>query len=180
VNVISLFSGCGGLDYGIECAGWNVAYRIDSDRHSCATLRLNGRDAQCSPIEDVSAAEIRRFIGSPKNADLVIGGPPCQPFSKSAYWSRGDTLRLKDPRSDTLAEYFRVVEDFKPKAFLLENVHGINYTGKEEGFRFIIQRISDINKKTGTNYRPSWKVINAADFGVPQSRLRFFLVALRG
>jgi DNA (cytosine-5)-methyltransferase 1 len=114
-----------------------------------------------------------------KNVDLVIGGPPCQPFSKSAYWSHGDTLRLKDPRSNTLSEYFRIIEDFKPKAFLLENVHGISYSGKEEGFQFIIKKISEINRKTGTDYRPSWKILNAASFGVPQLRFRFFLVALR-
>ncbi len=181
MNVVSLFTGCGGLDYGMEAAGWNVVYRNDVDRHSCDTLRLNGRtDVQCAPIEDVSSAEIRRFTGSGKDSvDLVIGGPPCQPFSKSAYWSRGDTLRLKDPRANTLDEYFRVVESLKPKAFLLENVHGINYTGKEEGFQFILQRIRDINKRGGTEYRPSWRVLNAADFGVPQLRVRFFLIALR-
>jgi DNA (cytosine-5)-methyltransferase 1 len=180
LNAISLFSGCGGLDYGMEAAGWNVAYRNDFDSHSCATLRLNGcADVQCAPIEEVSSAEVRRFVGSAKNVDLVFGGPPCQPFSKSAYWSRGDTLRLKDPRSNTLAEYFRVIEDFRPKAFLLENVHGISFTGKEEGFQYLIERISDINKKSGTDYRPRWKILNAAEFGVPQLRLRFFLVALR-
>lgn len=181
MNVVSLFTGCGGLDYGIEAAGWNIVFRNDVDHHSCNTLRVNGRtDVQCAPIEDVSSAEIRRFAGSAKDSvDLVIGGPPCQPFSKSAYWSRGDTLRLKDPRANTLDEYFRVIEDFKPKAFLLENVHGINYTGKEEGFQFIIQRIREINRRTGTDYRPSWRILNAADFGVPQLRVRFFLVALR-
>ena len=109
----------------------------------------------------------------------MIGGPPCQPFSKSAYWSRGDTLRLKDPRANTLDEYFRIVEELHPRAFLLENVHGINYYGKEEGFQFLLKRIRDINIKCGTDYRPSWLVINAADYGVPQLRVRFFLVALR-
>jgi len=181
VNVVSLFSGCGGLDYGIEAAGWNIIYRNDFDYHSCATLRLNSRaGVQCAPIEDISLVEICRFVGSAGNSvDLVIGGPPCQPFSKSAYWLRGDTLRLKDPRANTLDEYFRVVEGLKPKAFLLENVHGINYTGKEEGFQFIIERIREINRRAGTDYRPSWRVLNAADFGVPQFRVRFFLVALR-
>jgi DNA (cytosine-5)-methyltransferase 1 len=181
VNVISLFSGCGGLDYGIEAAGWNIIYQNDFDRHSCDTLKLNGRmNAQCAPLEDVSTNDIRRYVGSTKDVDLVIGGPPCQPFSKSAYWSKGDTLRLKDPRADTINEYFRVIETFKPKAFLLENVRGINYNGKEEGFQLLIKKISEINRKTGTDYRPSWKALNAANFGVPQLRERFFLVALRG
>jgi DNA (cytosine-5)-methyltransferase 1 len=86
---------------------------------------------------------------------------------------------LKDPRANTLAEYFRVVRELRPRAFLLENVHGISYSGKEEGFHFIIDRIRDINRTCGTNYRPVWRVLNAADFGVPQLRVRFFLVALR-
>jgi DNA (cytosine-5)-methyltransferase 1 len=141
---------------------------------------LNGKtNTQCAPINEVSSAEICRFVGSVKNVDLVIGGPPCQPFSKSAYWAQGDTLRLKDPRADTLTEYFRIIEEFKPKAFLLENVHGICYTGKEEGLQYLIKRITEINEKIGTNYVPKWKILNSADYGVPQLRLRFFLVALR-
>jgi DNA (cytosine-5)-methyltransferase 1 len=180
MNAISLFSGCGGLDYGMEAAGWNIAYRNDVDRQSCSTLRLNGKaNVQCAPIEEVSSSDIRRFVGSKGSVDLVVGGPPCQPFSKSAYWSRGDTLRLDDPRANTLSEYFRIVEEFAPKAFLLENVHGISYSGKEEGFRYIVSKVSEINRKAGTSYRPAWRVINAADYGVPQLRFRFFLAALR-
>lgn len=181
MSVVSLFSGCGGLDFGIEAAGWEIQYRNDFDKHSCNTLRLNcGGTVQCAPIEEIDSSEIRSHVGHGKNAvDLVIGGPPCQPFSKSAYWSRGDTLRLNDPRANTLDEYFRVIEDLTPRAFLLENVHGINYSGKEEGFQFILQKIKEINRKKKTNYRPSWRVVNAADYGIPQLRVRFFLVALR-
>ena len=181
MSVVSLFSGCGGLDYGIEAAGWDIQYRNDFDKHSCDTLRLNCDGVvQCAPIEEIGSDEIKKYVGYGRDAvDLVIGGPPCQPFSKSAYWSRGGTRRLDDPRANTLDEYFRVIEDLTPRAFLLENVHGINYSGKEEGFQFIIQRIKDINRKKNTNYRPCWRVINAADYGVPQLRVRFFLIALR-
>jgi len=181
MTVVSLFSGCGGLDFGLEVAGWQIAYRNDHDHHACNTLRLNCEGkVECAPVEQISTEEVRRIVGTGKNAvDLIVGGPPCQPFSKSAYWSRGDTLRLKDPRANTLDEYFRFVEELRPRAFLLENVHGISYSGKEEGFRFLIQRIHEINKKIGTDYRPAWRVLNAADYGVPQFRVRFFLVALR-
>jgi DNA (cytosine-5)-methyltransferase 1 len=180
VIAVSLFSGCGGLDYGMEAAGFQVAYRNDIDRHCCATLLLNGLSpAQLAPVEEVSASDIRGFLGSKTGVDLVMGGPPCQPFSKSAYWSHGDTLRLNDPRANTLAEFFRIVEELRPKAFLLENVHGISYTGKEEGFRFLIKSIAKINRKTGTDYNPSWRILNAADYGVPQLRQRFFLIAFR-
>jgi len=181
MSVVSLFSGCGGLDFGFEAAGWEIPFRNDFDRHSCETLRLNaGGKVVLGPIENISSQEIRAVVGSNKDSvDVVVGGPPCQPFSKSAYWSRGDTLRLKDPRANTLDEYFRIVEDLRPRAFLLENVHGISYSGKEEGFQFLIDRIRQINRKQGTDYRPCWRVLNAADFGVPQLRVRFFLVALR-
>lgn len=181
MSVVSLFSGCGGLDFGFEAAGWEIPFRNDFDRHSCDTLAMNADgEVVHGPIEDISTEQIRSVVGRGKNAvDVVIGGPPCQPFSKSAYWSRGDTLRLKDPRANTLDEYFRVVEDLTPRAFLLENVHGISYSGKEEGFQFLIERIREINRKKGTDYRPSWRVVNAADYGVPQLRVRFILVALR-
>ena len=181
MSVVSLFSGCGGLDFGFEAAGWEIPFRNDFDSHSCKTLALNAEgEVVCAPIEDISTEHIQRVVGKGKNSvDLVIGGPPCQPFSKSAYWSKGDTLRLKDPRANTLDEYFRIVEDLTPRAFLLENVHGISYSGKEEGFQFLIERIREINRKKGTDYRPSWRVVNAADYGIPQLRVRFFLVALR-
>ncbi|MBF0560055.1 MAG: DNA cytosine methyltransferase [Nitrospirae bacterium] len=178
---VSLFSGCGGLDYGFEAAGCDVVLRNDFDKYSCNTLRLNARSNVIeAPLEEVSESDIRKVVGwSHEGVDLVIGGPPCQPFSKSAYWSKGDTLRLNDPRSNTLGEYFRVVQELRPRAFLLENVHGINYSGKEEGFQFILNQIRKINRAIGTDYRPVWRVLNAADFGVPQLRVRFFLVALR-
>lgn len=179
---ISLFSGCGGLDFGIEAAGFDIRYRNDIDRHCCATLRGNGAGGlvQEAPVHEVSATDIRSAVGSGRKVvDLLVGGPPCQPFSKSAYWVRGDTLRLDDPRANTLGEYFRIVEELTPRAILLENVHGIAYSGKEEGFRFVLSKIRDINRRKGTDYRPVWKVINAADYGVPQLRVRFFLVAMR-
>jgi DNA (cytosine-5)-methyltransferase 1 len=176
---VSLFSGCGGLDYGFEAAGCNIVVQNDFDKYSCMTLRRNNTNARIfeAPIEEISTSEFKRVTGN--SVDIVIGGPPCQPFSKSAYWTNGDTRRLEDPRAKTLGEYFRIIQDLRPKAFLLENVNGISYSGKEEGFVFILNKIREINEKTGTNYHPEWKVLNAADYGVPQRRVRFILVALR-
>lgn len=178
-QVVSLFSGCGGLDYGFEAAGFKIQFSNDYDKYSVNTLRLNHRENVLhAPVEEVVSSEIARVIGTQKSScDVLLGGPPCQPFSKSAYWSKGDTLRLKDPRANTLSHYFRFVEDILPKVFLLENVHGLNYNGKEEGFQFIIERISDINCRCGVNYSPAWAVLNVADYGVPQLRVRFFLIA---
>jgi len=181
LKVVSLFSGCGGLDYGFEAAGFHICFANDYDKFSCDTLRLNRMENVLhAPVEDVASSEVARIIGTKKGScNVLVGGPPCQPFSKSAYWSKGDTLRLKDPRADTLDHFFRFVEDLLPDVFLLENVHGLNYNGKEEGFQFIIDRIKQINYRCGTHYVPSWSVLNVADYGVPQLRVRFFLIACR-
>jgi DNA (cytosine-5)-methyltransferase 1 len=181
LNVISLFSGAGGLDAGFKAAGFEVCTAVEFEKDCCATLRAN-----CSipvlerDVHTVTGPELLSVAGITKErANLIIGGPPCQPFSKSAYWTNGDTLRLNDKRASTLQEYMRLVEELLPDAFLLENVHGINYSGKEEGFIFI-QTVTDrINRAHGTSYRISWKVLNAASYGVPQLRERLFLVACR-
>src|SRR5690606_37850911 len=91
----------------------------------------------------------------------------------------GDSARLDDPRSDTLAAYMRVVEEALPKAFVLENVEGLAFTGKDEGVQLLLRQIERINRRTGSCYRPVWKVLLAADYGVPQLRARFFMVASR-
>jgi DNA (cytosine-5)-methyltransferase 1 len=71
---------------------------------------------------------------------MLIGGPPCQP--KSSYWVNGDALRLDDPRADTLTGYLRMLRDARPRAFLLENVYGLAYEGKDEGLRHLLDGIA--------------------------------------
>jgi DNA (cytosine-5)-methyltransferase 1 len=184
-TVISLFTGAGGLDLGFHAAGLSTAVAVEMDARCCETLELNKRRGYSwevihAPVEEVSsktllsAAKLR-----PGEADALIGGPPCQPFSKSGYWSRGDSGRLKDPRANTLAEFIRVLRDTQPKTFLLENVTGLAYTGKEEGLRYLLEEIDEINSQTGTDYRVSAKVLNAAWYGVPQTRERIILVGSR-
>jgi DNA (cytosine-5)-methyltransferase 1 len=112
-------------------------------------------------------------------ADVLIGGPPCQPFSKSGYWARGDALRLDDARADTLTAYLRILRDVQPRAFLIENVFGLAYKGKSEGLDRILAGVDQINRETGTNYRPVWQVLDAASYGVPQHRERVFIVGSR-
>jgi DNA (cytosine-5)-methyltransferase 1 len=142
-------------------------------------LRLNGASHVVEgPIEGIASSVIRERLAG-RDLDMLYGGPPCQPFSKAGYWATGDSRRLDDPRAATLHEYFRLVDELRPRAFLLENVHGISYSGKEEGFLFLLERIHQINRRHGTSYRPAWAIVNAADYGVPQLRIRFFLVAFR-
>lgn len=180
-TVISLFSGAGGLDFGFEAAGFSIRVAHDLDSKSCATLRANrGAPVLCGDIHDTPTGELLQAAGLRKgDVSVVVGGPPCQPFSKSGYWNGGDTRRLDDPRARTLEAFMRCVREALPKVFLLENVHGIAYSGKEEGFQLLYQLTRAINRHQGTNYTLSWRVLNAADYGVPQFRQRFFLVAHR-
>ncbi|RLD24820.1 MAG: DNA (cytosine-5-)-methyltransferase, partial [Bacteroidetes bacterium] len=177
-TIISLFSGGGGLDYGFEAAGFDTSVCVEMDKWSCKTLRHNRHWTVIEDrIENVSSQEILERAGVNKGEiSLLIGGPPCQPFSKSSYWFNGDTKRLNDPRSNTLEHYMRVLNDTLPKAFVLENVFGLAYKGKDEGLRFLENALLLINKNNSVNYSFKWKVLNAADYGVPQIRERVFIV----
>lgn len=180
-TVISLFTGAGGLDLGLEAAGYKVGAAVEFDTKACQTLRANRRwPVLESDIHDVSSEDLCETSGlAPEEPDLLVGGPPCQPFSKSAYWVSGDTKRLDDPRADTLTAYLRVLRDLRPRAFLLENVHGLAYSGKDEGLRLLERTIAAINAQTGTDYSFSVTKVNAADYGVPQTRERVIIVGSR-
>lgn len=180
-RLISLYTGCGGLDFGLEAAGFDVAVAVEFDGWACKTLRKN-RDWPVieRDIHEVSSLEIAKTGGFEcGEVDLLVGGPPCQPFSKSAYWAKGDTARLADPRADTLSAYLRVLRNLKPRAFLIENVFGLAYSKKDEGLRLLEATIRRINQETGTAYSFEWKVLNAADYGVPQIRERVFIIGAR-
>lgn len=177
-KTISLFSGIGGLDFGFEEAGFETRVALEIDRYACRTMRLNRSwEVIEDDINKVSSATVLEQAGLvPGEADMLIGGPPCQPFSKSSYWVRGDALRLDDPRADTLTGYLRILRDTRPRVFLLENVYGFAYQGKDEGLRYVLDGIAQINHETGTKYKVSWQIINTADYGVPQTRERVFII----
>lgn len=177
--LISLFSGCGGMDFGFEAAGFETRVTLEMDADCCRTLRHNrawpvieADIFKLSPREIMSAAGLKR-----REAALLIGGPPCQPFSKSGYWAKGDSARLNDPRANTLTAYLDVLEAAQPHAFVLENVSGLAFTGKDEGLQLLLTQIQALNRRTGCNYAPSWQILRAVEHGVPQLRERLFLVA---
>lgn len=122
LSTVSLFTGIGGMDFGFEAAGFRTRVAVEFDDH-CARALENTLDAEvihddihCVEADEVlSAAQLK-----PGQCDLLIGGPPCQPFSKSGYWARGDSRRLADPRANTLTAYLRMVADIQPKVFVLE------------------------------------------------------------
>ena len=171
----------GGLDFGFEAAGFKTAVAVEFDPAACRAVRSNRPWPVIeSDIHQLTAAKILARAGLTKGAaEVLIGGPPCQPFSKSGYWVRGDALRLKDPRATTLEAYLHILEKAQPRAFLLENVSGLAYKNKDEGLNQILKGIAAINRRTGTSYAPWVEVLNAADYGVPQHRERVFIIGSR-
>jgi DNA (cytosine-5)-methyltransferase 1 len=151
------------------------------DKVACRTVELNRRwKVLDGDIHDVTSKAILSAADAKKGAvDILIGGPPCQPFSKAGYWAHGDAARMGDPRATTLTEFFRVLRDTKPRAFLLENVPGLAFKGKDEGLRHVMELVREVNREAKTNYQPEWTVLNAAAYGVPQQRERLFIVASR-
>jgi DNA (cytosine-5)-methyltransferase 1 len=180
-RAISIYTGVGGLDFGFEAAGFETAVALDVDPVACRTLRLNRNWPVIEgDISQVSSERILSTAGLVEGqADVLIGGPPCQPFSKSGYWATGDAKRLDDPRAGTLGQYLRVLRDTLPRTFLFENVRGLAYSGKSEGLESIREGIAAVNAYTGANYQISVRTLNAADYGVPQLRERVFIVGAR-
>jgi DNA (cytosine-5)-methyltransferase 1 len=181
LKAISLFTGAGGLDLGFEAAGFETAAAVEMDARCVQTLRANRdwpvieRDvALVSTDELLETARLK-----PGEVDVLIGGPPCQPFSKSGFWATGNARRLNDPRATTIDHYLRVLAEARPRAFLLENVEGLGFRGKDEGLTRIREALAEMNASVGSNYTASITVLNAADLGVPQLRKRLFVIGSR-
>ncbi|NEV64306.1 DNA cytosine methyltransferase [Thiorhodococcus minor] len=181
-TAISLYSGVGGLDFGFEAARLETRVAIELDRVCCDALAENRPNWPVlrGDIHDFTSEQILDTAGlASGEADVLIGGPPCQPFSKAGFWASGETKRLEDPRSSTLEQYLRVLHDARPRAFLLENVPGMAFNAKSEGLRLLLDGIEAINRSAGTAYSPSVAKLNASHYGVPQQRERVFLVGAR-
>lgn len=165
----------------MEAAGFDTRVAVEMDSDCAATLRAN-RDWPLfdDPIGDVPSSELLARAGLHiGEADILIGGPPCQPFSKCGYWATGDARRLDDPRANTVEAFLRVLKDTQPRVYLMENVAGLAFSGKSEGLHLIEKTIGAINEDKGTQYGVELRVLNAVDFGVPQSRERAFLIGAR-
>jgi DNA (cytosine-5)-methyltransferase 1 len=178
---ISLYTGIGGLDLGLEAAGFGVAVAVESDRDATDVIQINRSwPIVCKPIEAVATKELLQTAGiTVGDAALLTGGPPCQPFSKAGYWVSGDVRRLDDPRASTIEHYMRVLRDSLPEAYLLENVPGLIYAGKNEGLVYMRRQLDAINEMRKTRYTMVVRKLNAASFGVPQLRERVFVIGHR-
>lgn len=181
-KAVSLFTGAGGLDLGLEASGFSISICLEIDEDARRTLKTNRpswRLAEPGDIERIEPKELLAQADLQKGeVALLAGGPPCQPFSKSAYWANGGMRGLRDPRASTLYAYLRVVEAALPRVLLIENVKGLASNGKDEGgVRLLLDELTAINCRQRTEYDLQVIHLNAADYGVPQIRERVFLLA---
>ena len=180
VPVISLFTGAGGFDLGVEDSGGQVRACVEPDPDCVATLVANRRffrDARIinRAIEDVSTAELLAEARLKKReAALLVGGPPCQPFSKSAYWLRTKRRGVRDRRASLLDEFLRVLRESAPEAFILENVASLTHPEHRQLYMAFQQRAHALG------YAVNAQLVHAVEYGVPQVRARVFVLGRRG
>lgn len=167
LNIIDLFCGCGGLSLGFENAGFNVLLGIDMWEDALVTYRHNHKNGNtlCADLASLPVEEVDKAINN-KKVDVIIGGPPCQGFSIA-----GKRI-VDDERNKLYKSFVRMVAYFKPKAFVLENVPNILSIGDGAVREAIIKDFSELG------YKVTYKVLLAADYGVPQNRRRAIFVGM--
>lgn len=182
-KLVSLFSGGGGLDLGLEAAGFETVFATDIDHHSCITLSQGKKEAKLRgkaflksatikqvDILELSPEELMQLAKtSPGQIDLLAGGPPCQSFS--VFGRRQGT---NDPRGLLFREYLRILSVLKPKSFIFENVFGLLTINGGETFKHLCECLE--SPGNDITYTLSIFRLNAANFGVPQFRDRVFII----
>lgn len=174
---ISLFSGAGGLDLGAEAAGFSVRAAVEYNHDAADTMEKNFSHLHTPVIRrsilEVESDEILAAAGLREGEQpaLLVGGPPCTPFSKSGFWLDWKRAGL-DPDASLLQAYTRVLAETRPRYFVLENVYALTYNNNASrpSFERLLREIDD------AGYHYSLDVLNAADFGVPQARPRLIVV----
>lgn len=164
MNVISLFSGCGGLDLGFEKAGFNIPIANEFDKTIYETFKIN------HPKTKLIEGDIRNIKEEdfPDEFDGIIGGPPCQS------WSEAGSLRgINDERGQLFYEYIRILKNKKPKFFLAENVSGMLANRHSEAVKNIVFMFEECG------YDVTITLVNAKDYGVAQERKRIFYIGFR-
>lgn len=157
---IDLFAGAGGLSLGLKLAGWHTLVASDYDKAACETYRQNFEDV------DVIEGDVRTIAweGLRGKVDLVAGGPPCQPFSVA-----GNQLADEDDR-DMLPEFVRAIREIRPQLLLMENVAGLTTS---RNLPYLEAKLDELRE---LGYDVHFKILNAADYGVPQERLRVIVI----
>lgn len=166
-KMVSLFSGCGGLDLGFEAAGFDIVWANDFDSDAQAVYRLNigeidGRDIMSVGEEDIP------------DCDILTAGFPCQPFSNA-----GNRKGVHDSRGMLYKECLRIIEKKMPKVIVFENVKGLLSTKYIDGRKLVDVIVEDLSNMNGIGYNVVYKLINASDYGVPQNRQRVLFIGIR-
>lgn len=174
LTCVSLFSGCGGLDAGLKRAGFRTVVASDAEPLCAESFASNfpGVPFLTARIGQMRRSDYLAHCGgrAPK-IDLLAGGPPCPPFSKSRFYRKDKPRALDDPNGwETIDGYLNALDWLRPRTFLLENVKGLAYKVHRDALETIISRAERLG------YRVNWGVLNAADFGVPQIRERCFVL----
>jgi DNA (cytosine-5)-methyltransferase 1 len=173
MQCISLFSGAGGLDVGAKLAGATVTTCVEIDQDSVKTLRLNDSSGHLEiHAEDIIGIDFRPYQNS-TNTCIIIGGPPCQPFSKNGYWVKNENRLIeRDPRN-MLSQFLRAVSEVQPNGFLFENVESLLHPTNRATLQLFLDAAEELGFRC-TLYRA-----NSADFGVPQLRKRIFVFGVK-
>ncbi|MGH7270562.1 MAG: DNA cytosine methyltransferase, partial [Polyangiaceae bacterium] len=173
-TVIELFSGCGGMSCGLAMAGFNVVLGADHNAAAIDSFNYNhghlGARGIVADVRKVDGPGLRDAAGlGRRRLDLLVGGPPCQPFSII-----GKRLAFEDERGDLVLEFVRLLKELEPEAFIFENVANFGRIQEGEVARTVIARM----QKAG--YAVSSGVLDAPEYGIAQMRKRFFIVGTRG
>ena len=169
---VDLFAGVGGLSLGFEQAGFDIAASVEIDPIHSAAHHFNFPDSKaiCRSVADLSGSELRTLSGvGNTDIDVVCGGAPCQGFSTIG------KRALDDPRNQLVFHFCRLVKELAPKFAVFENVRGLTLGAHKAFLNEVVEALSDSGYRVHLPYR----VLNAADFGVPQDRKRLFLLAAR-
>ncbi len=159
---IDLFCGAGGLSLGLEAAGLTCVAAVEMNRDACETFALRHIHAAIHDVP-IQAVDFKRYRGIP----LLVGGPPCQPFSAG-----GKGLASEDTR-DMIPQFVRAVKEAQPEVFLMENVPGLAGPTHREYLEHSLEKLTKLG------YKLCVELVNAAEYGVPQKRRRLIVVGVR-
>lgn len=165
-KLVSLFSGCGGMDLGFKQAGFDIIWANDIDKTAIETYRYNIGHIVEGDIREIDENEIPA-------CDVVTAGFPCQPFSTA-----GNRKGVEDDRGNLYLECLRVIKAKKPLAVVFENVRGILSIKNKDG-SLLYKTIINMLEKTEPGYDVTYKLLKSSDYGVPQQRYRVIFVAFR-
>ena len=173
---ISLFSGCGGLDIGTQMAGVKVISTLDFEPATVETMNANPffahAEHNCADVRNIQGSFYKDVIKK-NNPDklILVGGPPCQPFSKAGYWITNEKRKAFEDERNMVGEYLRIISEIRPDGFLLENVESILHPTN----RPVVEYIE--NELTKMGYKFKRILANAVDYGIPQKRKRVIYMA---